>query len=68
MEHTGEFSVGQIVSLRMDPRKHGAVVGVQTVGVETKYSIFIDGAVQQLYASQLLAIEEDRKTSVLSSN
>ena len=56
MEHTGEFSVGQIVSLRMDPRKHGAVVGVQTAGVETKYSIFIDGAVQKLYASQLLAI------------
>ena len=68
MEHTGEFSVGQIVSLRMDPRKHGAVVGVQTAGVETKYSIFIDGAVQQLYASQLLAIEEEGKTALLSSN
>ena len=61
-----EFSVGQIVSLRMDPAKHGAIVGIQDTGEENKYSVFLDGAVQTFYASQLRCLQESKPSSALT--
>lgn len=61
-----EFSVGQIVSLRMDPAKHGAIVGIQDTGEENKYSVFLDGAVQMFYASQLRCLQENKPSSALT--
>lgn len=52
-----EFSVGDMVALRSDPVRKGVVTAVAKSNRATRYSVFIDGRLQTLYASQLTATE-----------
>ena len=53
-----EFSPGQMVFLKSDPSKKGAVVSVLPGGPETRFQVFVDGNTQMYYASQLQAKEQ----------
>ncbi len=52
-----EFSPGQMVFLKSDPSKKGAVVEVLPGRPETRVKVFVDGSVRTYYASQLQAEE-----------
>ena len=52
------FSPGQIVFLKSAPSTKGAVVEVLPGQPETRVKVFVDGAVQTYYASQLQAEEQ----------
>ena len=54
------FSPGQMVSLKSDPSKKGAVVEVLPGQPETRVKVFVDGSVRTYYASQLQAADQDR--------
>lgn len=47
------FSVGETVALRSDPKRVGVVTAVTPSNRETRYSVFVDGRMEMLYASQL---------------
>lgn len=47
------FSVGEPVALRSDPKRVGVVTSVAPSNRETRYGVFIDGRVDTLYGSQL---------------
>lgn len=49
-----DFSVGETVALRSDPKRVGVVTAMTPSNRATRYSVFIDGRVETLYASQLL--------------
>ncbi|MFG3594527.1 hypothetical protein [Bradyrhizobium sp. RDI18] len=49
----GSFSVGETVALRSDPKRIGVVTAVTPSNRETRYSVFIEGRMEMLYASQL---------------
>ena len=53
-----EFSPGQMVSLKSDPSKKGAVVEVLPGQPETRVKVFVGGSVRTYYASQLQAEEQ----------
>ena len=53
-----EFSPGQMVFLKSDPSKKGAVVDVLSGQPENRVKVFVDGSVQTYYASQLQAEEQ----------
>ncbi len=48
-----EFKVGDIVLIKSDLTKKGAVVGVQTGNQVSRVDVFLDGTTQIFYASQL---------------
>ena len=52
------FSPGQMVFLKSDPSKKGAVVEVLPGQPETRVKVFVDGSVRTYYASQLQAEEQ----------
>lgn len=52
---TDEFSRGQIVSLKSDPSKKGAVVDVLSGQPEGRVKVFVDGNISTYYTSQLKA-------------
>ncbi|WP_164939701.1 DEAD/DEAH box helicase [Bradyrhizobium zhanjiangense] len=47
------FSVGETVALRSDPKRIGVVTALTPSNRETRYSVFIEGRMEMLYASQL---------------
>lgn len=49
----GTLAVGGAVALRSDPSKVGVITAVAPSNHETRYSVFIDGRVQTLYAQQI---------------
>lgn len=49
-----DFSVGETVALRSDPKRVGVVTSITPSNRETRYGVFIDGRMENLYASQLL--------------
>ena len=53
-----EFSLGQMVFLKSDPSKKGAVVDVLSGGPETRFQVLVDRNTQMYYASQLQAQEQ----------
>ena len=53
-----EFSPGQMVFLKSDPSKKGAVVGVLPDQSENRVKVFVGGNTQTYYASQLQAEEQ----------
>lgn len=57
-----KFSHGQIVHLKSDPNKRGAVVTSTVAEPENRYSIFIDGKTQNFYESQLKSEESEEGT------
>lgn len=50
---SGDFQIGQMVSLRADPRVVGAVVAVLPGDPEYRYTVFHDGRARVYYTSQL---------------
>ncbi len=50
-----EFRVGDVVALRSDRRRVGAVVEVIGGGAEIRYRILIDGGASTFYGSQVIA-------------
>ena len=54
------LSPGQMVSLKSDPSKKGAIVEMLPGQPETRVKVFVDGGVRTYYASQLQAAEQDR--------
>ena len=52
------FSPGQMVFLKSDPSKKGAVVEVLPGQPETRVKVFVDGSVRTYYASQLQVEEQ----------
>lgn len=59
-----EFTIGQIVCLKSDSSKRGAVMSVIAGGQENRYNVFMDGLQQTFYASQLKADEADMEAVV----
>src|ERR1700754_3557168 len=51
------FSVGETVALRSDPSRIGVIMSMTPSNREMRYSVFIDGRVEMLYASQLSPAE-----------
>ncbi len=61
-----EFAPGQIVFVKSNPSSRGAVVNVLIGKPEKRYRIFIDGAIQTFYASQLQAEDQiEEKENIL---
>ena len=58
MADRSEFLPGQMVFLKSDPSKKGAVVGVLPGQPETRVKVFVDRSTQTYYASQLQAEEQ----------
>ncbi len=55
---SAEFEPGQIVFPKSDPSSRGAVVAVMTGKPENRFNVFIGGATQTFYASQLQLEEQ----------
>jgi len=53
-----EFQVGQIVRLRSNPSLRGPIVAISPKKPENRYTVFINGETQLLYASQLQMDDE----------
>lgn len=56
-----KFNVGQVVCLKSDVSKRGAVTAVTDDGV---YSVFMDGTIKTFYPSQLLDIADEAKAII----
>ena len=56
------FAPGDVVRLRADPEKSGAVTSVHPTGQETRYQVFIDGKVGSFYESQIELVEATLET------
>lgn len=55
------FKVGQVVCLKSDSSKRGAITSITDDGV---YSVFIDGEIKTFYPSQLLDIADEQKSII----
>jgi ATP-dependent helicase HepA len=55
-QKTTTFSIGDIIALKADPKQTGAVIAVDTSGVEMRYQVFHNGGIQQYFESQLQAV------------
>jgi superfamily II DNA or RNA helicase len=51
------LAIGDVVALRSDPSRRGVVTAVTTTNRETRCSVFIDGRIETLYASQLVSAD-----------
>lgn len=60
------FSVGQVVALRSDPTKTGAVVRVIESGVERGYQVFLDNRTSTYYESMLMLADDGGDTELLA--
>ena len=49
------FAIGDTVALRSDPSRVGVITSVMPSNREARYSVFIDGRLERLYASQISA-------------
>ncbi|MDZ7697758.1 MAG: Swt1 family HEPN domain-containing protein [Deltaproteobacteria bacterium] len=59
-----EFEPGQIILLKANPDKKGAVVSVIPSSPENRYNVFIDGEIRLFYASQIRAETETEQKLV----
>ena len=59
------FKVGQVICLKSDSSKKGAITSITDDGV---YSVFIDGEIKTFYPSQLLDIYEESKSTIKFSD
>lgn len=59
------FKVGQVVCLKSDTSKKGAIISISEDGV---YSVFVDNEVQTFYPSQLLDLTETNKATIQFSD
>ena len=57
MSERTSFAIGETVALRSDPRRVGVVTSMTPSNRETRYGVFIDGRMETLYASQLIAAD-----------
>jgi superfamily II DNA or RNA helicase len=55
----GEIEVGSLVALKSDPSQTGAVIGVEGVGSNARYTVFINGRPQPFYMSQLEPVTQE---------
>jgi ATP-dependent helicase HepA len=66
-EHHTEFEPGQIVALKSNPSFRGAVISVLPSKPENRFKVFVDGATQTFYSSQLQPIkEQDEESQIVS--
>ncbi|MYD91593.1 MAG: DEAD/DEAH box helicase [Caldilineaceae bacterium SB0662_bin_9] len=54
IEENPDFRVGDVVALRSDRSRVGAVIDVLDGGVEIRYRVLIDGTISTFYGSQLV--------------
>lgn len=59
----GSFGLGQLVRLKSQPEKCGAVVNVNSSGPEVQYIVLLDGKPRSFFASQLEALDLKALTS-----
>ncbi|MDE0168727.1 MAG: helicase-related protein [bacterium] len=62
-----ESRVGDVVALRSDRSRVGAVIEVLGGGAEVRYRVLIDGAVSMLYGSQVMPGDSTADSSVVIS-
>lgn len=60
------IAVGSLVSLVSQPEKQGAVIALEGNTPDSRCSVFMDGKLQPFYLSQIQAITESKKKSVVS--
>ena len=58
-----EFQAGDVVALRSDRSRVGAVIGVIGGGAEVRYRVLIDGATSTLYGSQVVSVDSTGDSS-----
>jgi len=58
-----EFRVGDVVALRSDRSRVGAVIEVIGGGAEVRYRVLIDGATSTLYGSQVIPTDSTEDSS-----
>lgn len=63
---SGQFSVGDIVCLKSNPKRKGAILSIISQNPENRYNVFIDGRDQVFYETQLILSKEDQTLEVLS--
>ena len=65
-KNESEFATGQIVFIKSNPSSRGVVVTMLPSSPENRFEVFIDGATQTFYASQLQAeVQHEVKEAVL---
>ncbi|MEQ8852811.1 helicase-related protein [Gimesia sp.] len=67
MPDSQPFHLGQIVRLKSQPDKIGAVVEVKESDPEYQYTVFIDGKLSSYFASQLIADKESSQSKQILS-
>ena len=63
MADSTEFTLGQLVRLKSQPDKCGAVINVNASGPEVQYMVLLDGRPRSFFASQLVAVDLETVTS-----
>jgi len=63
-----KFKPGQIVTLKSDPTKKGAVLNIVSGESEDRYNVFLDNRPQTFYESQIMLEEVSKKANMLSSD
>lgn len=63
MNKSATFNPGQLVVLKSQPDKCGAVIAVNISGPETQYTVLLDGKARSFFESQLAAAEPESATS-----
>ena len=67
MTGSPKFRVGDVVALRSDRSRVGAVIEVIDGGVEVRYRVLIDGATSTLYGSQVVPTDSTGDSSAETS-
>jgi ATP-dependent helicase HepA len=57
MTQSNAFNLGQVVLLKSQPDKFGAVIAVNESGSEIQYTVLLDNKQRSFFASQLIAAE-----------
>lgn len=61
-----DFTIGQLVALRSDPTRVGAIINVFPGTPENRYHVFLDNTPTTFYASQLQRYEPSAPSSVIT--
>jgi hypothetical protein len=69
MPHSEPFNPGQLIRLKSQPDKCGAVIAINSTGPEIQYTVLLDGKPRSFFASQLVAADlEPVVSETLSAN
>lgn len=60
-----EFNLGQIVQIKSNPSRRGAIISISPATPENRISVFIDGGTQTFYSSQLMSEDKQDNNEIV---